>query len=48
LDMTPRHLDILTDASGLSAPQAAVAVTLLEMKSLIVRFPGNLFARRSV
>jgi hypothetical protein len=45
LDGTPCHLDIVTEASGLSAAQAAVAVTLLEMKSLIERHPGNLFAR---
>lgn len=44
-DETPRHLDIVTEASGLSAARAAVAVTLLEMKSLIERLPGNLFAR---
>jgi DNA processing protein len=43
-DQTPRHLDVVTEASGLSAAQAAVAVTLLEMKSLIERLPGNLFA----
>lgn len=44
-DLSPRHLDETSAASGLSAPQATVAATLLEMKSLIRRQPGNLFVR---
>jgi DNA processing protein len=44
-DLSPRHLDEASTASGLSAPQATVAATLLEMKSLIRRQPGNLFVR---
>jgi DNA processing protein len=44
-DLSPRHLDEVSAASGLSAPQATVAATLLEMKSLIRRQPGNLFVR---
>ncbi|MES2462019.1 MAG: DNA-processing protein DprA [Armatimonadota bacterium] len=44
-DLSPRHLDEASAASGLSAPQATVAATLLEMKSLIRRQPGNLFVR---
>ena len=44
-DLSPRHLDEAGGAAGLSAPQATVAATLLEMKSLIRRQPGNLFVR---
>jgi DNA processing protein len=44
-DLSPRHLDEASTASGLSASQATVAATLLEMKSLIRRQPGNLFVR---
>lgn len=44
-DLTPRHLDTASAQAGLSASQATVAATLLEMKGLIKRHPGNLFAR---
>ncbi len=43
---TPLHLDLAAPAAGLMSPQASVAVTLLEMKGLIERRPGNLFVRR--
>ncbi len=45
VDLTPRHLDEAAGAAGLSAPQAMVAATLLEMKGLIRRLPGSLYAR---
>ncbi len=45
LGSTPRHLDELAEASGLASPQAAVAITLLEMKNLVRREPGGFFLR---
>jgi DNA processing protein len=45
LDLTPRHLDEASTAADLSASQATVAATMLEMKGLVRRQPGNLFAR---
>jgi DNA processing protein len=44
-DLSPRHLDDASAGAGLSAPQATVAATLLEMKALVRRHPGNLFVR---
>ena len=46
LDLTPQHLDTASARAGLSASQATVAATLLEMKGLLKRYPGNLFSRR--
>ena len=45
LDLTPRHLDDAAEAAGLPAAQATVAATLLEMKGLVRRLPGNLYVR---
>ncbi|MBC8142392.1 MAG: DNA-protecting protein DprA [Armatimonadetes bacterium] len=45
LSAEPLPFDTVAQAAGLSAPEANVAATLLEMKSLIRRFPGNLFSR---
>ncbi len=45
LDLTPRHLDEASAAAALIAPQATVAATLLEMKGLVRRLPGNLYVR---
>lgn len=45
VDLTPRHLDEAAGAAGLGASQATVAATLLEMKGLIRRLPGSLYAR---
>lgn len=45
LGSAPVSLDDATESAGLSAPQAAVAVTLLEMKGLIRREPGGLLIR---
>jgi len=44
-DLSPRHLDDASAGAGLSAAQATVAATLLEMKALVRRHPGNLFVR---
>ncbi len=45
LTATPKPFDTITAEAGLSSSQANVAATLLEMKSLIRRHPGNLFSR---
>jgi DNA processing protein len=45
MPLTPVHLDEISAAAGLSASQAGVAATLLEMKEQIRRLPGNLFVR---
>ena len=45
IDLTPRHLDEAAGSAGLAASQATVAATLLEMKGLIRRLPGSLYAR---
>lgn len=44
-DLSPRHLDEAGSGASLTAAQATVAATLLEMKALIRRQPGNLFVR---
>lgn len=40
-----KHLDELTSECGLSSAQAGAAVTLLEMRGLIRRTPGNYYVR---
>lgn len=45
LSATPKPFDTITQEAGLSSSQANVAATLLEMKTLIRRHPGNLFSR---
>jgi len=40
-----RHLDELSSECGLAPAQAGAAITLLEMRGLVRRFPGNHFAR---
>lgn len=42
---SPKPFDTILQETGLSPSQANVAATLLEMKSLIRRHPGNLFSR---
>ena len=44
-DLSARLLDEAAGLAGLSASQATVAATLLEMKGLVRRQPGNLFVR---
>ncbi len=45
LSAEPLPFDMVAQTAGLSAPEANVAATLLEMKRLIRRYPGNLFSR---
>ena len=45
LEATPQPFDAAAQAAGLTASEANVAATLLEMKNLIRRYPGNLFSR---
>jgi DNA processing protein len=45
LDLTPLSLDAAAEQCGLPSPAALAAATLLEMKGLIRRQPGNLFVR---
>jgi DNA processing protein len=45
LDLNPLSLDDAAEAAGLISPAASVAATLLEMKGLVRRLPGNLFVR---
>ncbi|MBC8138821.1 MAG: hypothetical protein H8F28_23325, partial [Fibrella sp.] len=45
LSATPKPFDTISHEAGLPSPEANVAATLLEMKSLIRRHPGNLFSR---
>nr|MDQ2730484.1 DNA-protecting protein DprA [Armatimonadota bacterium] len=40
-----KHLDELTSECGLSPAQAGAAVTLLEMRGLVRRVPGNHYVR---
>lgn len=44
-DLSPRHLDEVAGEADLVAARATVAATLLEMKGLIRRQPGNLYVR---
>ena len=46
LDAEPAPLETLADRAGLDAPQAAGAMTLLELKGLVRALPGGRFLRR--
>ena len=46
LDGEPAPLETLADRAGLNAPQAAGAMTLLELKGLVRALPGGRFLRR--
>ena len=46
LDGEPAPLETLADRAGLNAPQAAGAITLLELKGLVRALPGGRFLRR--
>ena len=46
LDGEPAPLETLADRAGLNAPQAAGAMTLLELKGLVRAMPGGRFLRR--
>ena len=45
LTLQPRHVDGMTAESGLTAPQVSGILTLLEMRGLARRVPGNAFVR---
>ena len=43
LTETPRHIDTLASAAGLSASSAGVEMTMLELAGLVRRMPGNTY-----
>ena len=45
LNLQPRHVDGMIAESGLTAPQVSGILTLLEMRGLARRVPGNAFIR---
>jgi DNA processing protein len=45
LTLQPRHVDGMIAESGLTAPQVSGILTLLEMRGLAKRVPGNAFVR---
>jgi len=45
LTLQPRHLDGMINESGLTPPQVMGILTLLEMRGLAKRVPGNAFVR---
>jgi DNA processing protein len=45
LTLQPRHMDSLIAESGLTSPQVSGILTLLEMRGLARRVPGNAFVR---
>lgn len=45
LTLQPRHVDSMIAESGLTAPQVSGILTLLEMRGLARRVPGNAFVR---
>lgn len=45
LSLTPRHIDALAQEAGMSAVQAGVEMTLLELMGQVRRLPGNSYIR---
>jgi DNA processing protein len=45
LTQTPQHIDSLAQEAGMSAMQAGVEITLLELAGLSRRLPGNTYVR---
>jgi len=45
LSLQPKHVDLIIQESGLSAPQVTSLLTLLEMKGLVRRVPGSAYVR---
>jgi DNA processing protein len=45
LSLTPRHIDALAQEVGMTAMQAGVEMTLLELNGLVRRLPGNTYIR---
>ena len=45
LELTPLHIDTVAKAAGLSATQAGIEMTMLELAGLVRRLPGNSYIR---
>ncbi len=45
LSLTPRHIDAIASAAGLTATEAGVEMTLLELQGHVRRLPGNNYIR---
>lgn len=45
LSLQPKHVDQIIEESGFPAPKVTGALTLLEMKGVIKRVPGNAYVR---
>lgn len=45
LDLEPRHIDAIAIDAGLSAAQVNAALVLFELRGIVKRLPGNIFAR---
>jgi DNA processing protein len=45
LSLTPRHIDTISQATGLTATEAGVEMTLLELQGYVRRLPGNNYIR---
>ena len=45
LSLEPMPVDAIIDRSGLSAPLVSATLTMLEMKSIVKRVPGNAYVR---
>lgn len=45
LSLTPRHIDAVAQEAGMTAMQAGVEMTLLELNGLVRRLPGNTYIR---
>jgi DNA processing protein len=45
LSLTPRHIDALAQEASMTAVQAGVEMTLLELNGLVRRLPGNTYIR---
>ena len=45
LSLEPMQVDDIITQSGLAAPQVAGMLTILEMKNIVRRVPGNAYVR---
>ena len=45
VSLTPRHIDAIAQEAGMTAIQAGVEMTLLELGGLVRRLPGNTYIR---
>ena len=44
----PRHIDVIAQEAGMTAVQAGVEMTLLELSGLVRRLPGNTYIRNAL